>query len=442
MRKAKQKKLRVADLQNNPFRDLELNPIDDDRVLQLMDSMERDGVWHGLIARPTMNGHQLAFGHHRLEALKRLDKKEVEVDVVNLTDAQMLQYLSDENLTQGGKSPAAVVEVVSQAYELLVGYLQVADTPEEFFDMANISVEDESDESQRVAPHAGNRSDRVNTSFIRESDWMKVKQSGEIGHRLVRMFLSTQRHGKGSWNDHQLQQGIQIARDRMRVEEVKGEVEVATATLHELEQDDEVETEELQEAQEQVAEKQQELQQAEKKVGQDDLYSLFPNHSTGKAFTQEVKRKYSEISKEGLIEVAEVLIEEGCSAKAIPDRMIQLIEGDAALEAELDSRAFEANKEKSEAEEASRAERETAKRYEGLDESISPHRFVSKNIHLFNQMEAFLRRLKPVFDDLEVKERARFGAGCAKLIEELDHFVKAGKTVKREKVLTEEGEVI
>ena len=86
----------------------------------------------------------MAFRHYRLEALRRLGTAQVEVDVAELTDAQMLQYLSDENLTQGGKSPAAVVEVVSQAYELLVGYLQAADTPEEFFEIANISVEDES----------------------------------------------------------------------------------------------------------------------------------------------------------------------------------------------------------------------------------------------------------------------------------------------------------
>jgi len=102
-------------LEPNPYRHIESYPIDRDKVNSLKNSIQQNKWWSGLIARPTENGkYQIAFGHHRLAALKELKIKEVEITVFDLTDIEMIRSMADENLPRK-RSPAVAVQTVLAA---------------------------------------------------------------------------------------------------------------------------------------------------------------------------------------------------------------------------------------------------------------------------------------------------------------------------------------
>ena len=82
----------------NPYRDLGTYPWIERKVEQLQRSIADVGFWAGVIGRPKGKRYQLAFGHHRLEAVRRNKKlKEVPLIVDALTNEQMLQFMGREN---------------------------------------------------------------------------------------------------------------------------------------------------------------------------------------------------------------------------------------------------------------------------------------------------------------------------------------------------------
>ena len=64
-------KIELKSLQDNPFRNFKVDPIDPEVVKSLKESIKDNpaGFWGGIVARRTKNnGIQLAFGHHRVKA--------------------------------------------------------------------------------------------------------------------------------------------------------------------------------------------------------------------------------------------------------------------------------------------------------------------------------------------------------------------------------------
>ena len=55
-----------------------------------------------MVPRKTSNGYEIACGHHRLEALKRVGISHVDLAVQNYTDEEMLKIMIRENSTQRG----------------------------------------------------------------------------------------------------------------------------------------------------------------------------------------------------------------------------------------------------------------------------------------------------------------------------------------------------
>jgi ParB family chromosome partitioning protein len=88
----------VGVIDANPFRLLGEYPYVERKLEALQRSFKDVGIWEGVIARPKGNRHQLAFGHHRIEAARRNGIKEVPLVVRELTDEQMLQFMGRENL--------------------------------------------------------------------------------------------------------------------------------------------------------------------------------------------------------------------------------------------------------------------------------------------------------------------------------------------------------
>jgi len=94
-------KIKVADLEPNPYRDFNDYEIDRERVDGLKDSIKKDEFWGGIPVRPhpTQKGkYQIGSGHHRLLSLKENKVKEVDITAVHpYSDAQMLRIMINEN---------------------------------------------------------------------------------------------------------------------------------------------------------------------------------------------------------------------------------------------------------------------------------------------------------------------------------------------------------
>jgi len=87
----------IKSIKENPHRDLGTYPTIEKKVEALMRSFKDVGLWEGIIARQVGNKYELAFGHHRFEAAKRIGMKEIPLVVRDLSDEDMLKFMGREN---------------------------------------------------------------------------------------------------------------------------------------------------------------------------------------------------------------------------------------------------------------------------------------------------------------------------------------------------------
>jgi ribosomal protein S20 len=170
--------VQVKNLQPNPYRDMEHYPIDKDKIQSLKDSIEQTEFWDNILARPkpdhssieyedlfierpndpdgywdskevlvgpeidniddcpdnvisimnkAENGYiyydqpicEIAYGHHRLQALQELGIEEVDIPIKFLDDATMIQIMANENMEQWKMNPSVINETVKVARDFL-----------------------------------------------------------------------------------------------------------------------------------------------------------------------------------------------------------------------------------------------------------------------------------------------------------------------------------
>ena len=112
-------KIQVSKLQPNPFRRMDEYPIDREKVESLKSSIKDTSFWDNILARKS-NGHfQIAYGHHRLVALKDLHVKEVDIPVRDLDDGMMIKIMANENRDTYKANRAVMVETVRVARDWL-----------------------------------------------------------------------------------------------------------------------------------------------------------------------------------------------------------------------------------------------------------------------------------------------------------------------------------
>lgn len=115
-------KVKVKDLKPNPFRDLPHYPIDRRRVEILKNSIDSTGFWDNILGRKNKDGEiEIAYGHHRLVALKEAlgPNAEVEINTRPLSDEDMLKIMANENETMFEHDPRVIIETVKQAKQFL-----------------------------------------------------------------------------------------------------------------------------------------------------------------------------------------------------------------------------------------------------------------------------------------------------------------------------------
>ena len=114
-------KVKIKDLKPNPYRDMENYPINFDKIQHLIGSIKQTGFWDNVIARISNGEIQIAYGHHRLEALKKVMKltDEIEVPIKDLSDAIMIQIMAKENDNDWQTCVAVTDETVRVAKKFL-----------------------------------------------------------------------------------------------------------------------------------------------------------------------------------------------------------------------------------------------------------------------------------------------------------------------------------
>ena len=101
-------KFSISKIRPNPFRDLEFNGFDEDTISGLMASIQDTGYWSNITGRPHTDGVEIAYGHHRIEAIRRLHGEEFELEIAlaELDDRTMLKMMIAENINQRGNAAA------------------------------------------------------------------------------------------------------------------------------------------------------------------------------------------------------------------------------------------------------------------------------------------------------------------------------------------------
>ena len=92
-------KTKLNQIKKNPFRDLKKYPLDIDKIKKLEKSIKETDFWDNLLARCVDNEIQLAYGHHRLEALKNIYGGNFEIDIAvkKINDETMFKIMVNEN---------------------------------------------------------------------------------------------------------------------------------------------------------------------------------------------------------------------------------------------------------------------------------------------------------------------------------------------------------
>ena len=166
----------------NPHRDLKLNPLREDQVAKLVESIQRTGFWDNLVVRkhPTKTGYyELAYGHNRMAAVTKAGIKEVDLPVRELSDWDMYVCMVDENNTQATVTPQIVFENIGVGAKLLEQYIAESETCEEF----QAKVSSRLKNSARAATHAQTK----------PQDYARVRNAvlaGEgVGRELVQRYI-------------------------------------------------------------------------------------------------------------------------------------------------------------------------------------------------------------------------------------------------------------
>lgn len=116
----------LADIVANPFQPR--TTFNQESLKSLAAEIKAEGFWSGsLQGRRTKNGKiELVFGHRRLKALKMLKIDSVQIELLDLTDAQMALRSLEENLQREGLTDLEKADAVKQAVEIARGELEAA----------------------------------------------------------------------------------------------------------------------------------------------------------------------------------------------------------------------------------------------------------------------------------------------------------------------------
>lgn len=111
----------LRELKPNPMRDFTVDPIDDETVEKLKQSIKEDGFWGGVVARKIKGGDiQVAAGWHRVKAAIKAGLDRADIFIADdMDDAALIRVYARENATQRGNTGTAQAGTIAAAIRFL-----------------------------------------------------------------------------------------------------------------------------------------------------------------------------------------------------------------------------------------------------------------------------------------------------------------------------------
>jgi hypothetical protein len=109
----------IKDIKANPFRHIERYPIHREKVAKLRASIQQTDFWDNIVARSRDGKAEIAYGHHRLVALKEEYGPNHKVDLIikKLPDETMIQMMAQENMQEWESDAAVIHETIRAVVE-------------------------------------------------------------------------------------------------------------------------------------------------------------------------------------------------------------------------------------------------------------------------------------------------------------------------------------
>jgi len=184
--------VKVSKIMPNPFRDLVNYPVMQSEIEKKKASINKTGFWDNVMARehPERKGYfQLAYGHTRIEAVKALEIKEINLIVKEISDADMIHILADEN-KEDDDDPSRVNETVSVVRKYLNEEFAKYDNYEELPENLLALLEKKA----------------VKDEHARKQQFKSIKNQG-IGAPAIRAFLGN------DWSQSMISEALATLRD-------------------------------------------------------------------------------------------------------------------------------------------------------------------------------------------------------------------------------------
>lgn len=109
-------KIKVRDVHPNPYRNIEHYPLNKAKIMSLTSSIEKTGFWDNLVGREVDGKVQIAYGHHRIEALRLATGYgydfEFDLPIKDIDDGTMIQIMANENMQEWGHDISVIDETV------------------------------------------------------------------------------------------------------------------------------------------------------------------------------------------------------------------------------------------------------------------------------------------------------------------------------------------
>jgi ParB/RepB/Spo0J family partition protein len=107
--------IKFKDILPNPNRDLKANPLDADKIAELVSSINTTGFWDNVVVRRCKDQtgkFELAYGHHRLAAAIAAGLTDADFIVKDFDDELMIKVMDNENREAYGTGPLSLIESV------------------------------------------------------------------------------------------------------------------------------------------------------------------------------------------------------------------------------------------------------------------------------------------------------------------------------------------
>lgn len=180
-------KIRLGDVRHNPFRRFEEFPLIEKKVAALQNSIQETGFWDNVLGRVVEGGVEIAYGHHRIEAAKRVygEDHEIGITIRELSDIEMLRVMGLENSEDWMNPVQHAHLVVKQARAFFDSWFEKFSTWEDFI----ASLEN------KQCPEFGQTADieQISRWFggaAEKQDRYNQAVKYGVGHTIIQRFVS------------------------------------------------------------------------------------------------------------------------------------------------------------------------------------------------------------------------------------------------------------